>query len=272
MKEETKVENKSEKNMELHKKLFNNIVIALIIMIYFIFINLGSINIEPNIFWIDIKVFSMIILGISIIIFEKAYKKDSDDLAIYGIEVLILACHTLSINHVTNIYNLDFKYYILTSSYFFAIYYVLKDILIYTKENRKRLESLSDISDIVKKEKPSKKEAKKKAKVEENITIVNKNKIEEKEKEVDKKEEKAKITKEKKSKNNSKKETKTIKPTKKTENSKKIESDKEEKLENNTAKKTTKTTKKEKVEKNQEVENPPQKKRNTKRKGGIKDD
>ena len=40
---------------------------------------------------------------------KKAYKKDSDELALYGVEILILACHTLSINHVTNIFKFDFK-------------------------------------------------------------------------------------------------------------------------------------------------------------------
>lgn len=264
MKEETKVENKNEKNIELYKKLFTNIVIAIIIMIYFIFINLGSINIDHDIFLTDIKVFSIIILGIAIIIFEKAYKKDSDNLALHGVEILILACHTLSINHVTNIFKFDFKYYILSSSYFFAIYYVFKDILIYTRENRKRLENLSDISDIVKKEKPSKKEAKKKVKIEENIEIKdnNKNEEEKNKKQIGKKEENIKKVKEKKTKSNSKKETKTSKASKNTKNSKKTESNEGEKK----TKKTTKTNKKEKVEENQEIENKPKKRGRPKKK------
>lgn len=151
-------------NNNLNTKLFKNIVVAILITIYFIFLNLGKMNIEYNIFLTDIKVFALIILGIAIIIFEKAYKENSDELALFGVEILVLACHTLSIIHVLTIFNFEFKYYILTSSYVFAIYYVLKDIIIYTIEKKKYLQSLSDIQDIVKKEKPSKKEAKKKSK------------------------------------------------------------------------------------------------------------
>ncbi len=151
-----------EKNIQINKELFTNICMAISVMIYYIFINLGYANIELDIFKIDLKVFSMIILGITIILFENAYKKESSKLAIIGIECLILASHTLSAIHVTTIFNFYFKYYILTSSYCFAIYYVLKDIIIYTKERRNYLNSLSDISEIIKKEEPRKKEASKK--------------------------------------------------------------------------------------------------------------
>lgn len=163
-------ENIKEEKNKLYKKLFKNIMIAIIISIYFIFLNLGNINIDANIFLTDIKVFSIIILGISIIIFEKAYKNDSGELTINAIEILVLACHTLSLIYVTNIFKFDFKYYVLTSSYIFSIYYTFKDIIIYTRENRKYLKQLSDIPDIVKKEKPSKKKATKKSSNIENTT------------------------------------------------------------------------------------------------------
>lgn len=171
-------ENIKEEKNKLYKKLFKNIMIAIIISIYFIFLNLGNINIDKNIFLTDIKVFSIIILGISIIIFEKAYKKDSGELTINAIEILVLACHTLSLIYVTNIFKFDFKYYVLTSSYIFSIYYIFKDIIIYTRENRKYLKQLSDIPDIVKKEKPTKKKATKKSSNIENTTSVeNKNEV-----------------------------------------------------------------------------------------------
>ena len=153
-----------EKNNQVNKELLTNICISIGIMIYFIFINLGYINIELDIFKIDLKVFAMILLGLTIIIFEIAYKKDSGKLAITGIECLFLASHTLSIMHVTTVCKFNFQYYILTSSYVFAIYFVLKDIIIYTKERRNYLKSLSDIPEIVKKEEPQKKEATKKKK------------------------------------------------------------------------------------------------------------
>ena len=171
-------ENIKEEKNKLYKKLFKNIMIAIIISIYFIFLNLGNINIDANIFLTDIKVFSIIILGISIIIFEKAYKNDSGELTINAIEILVLACHTLSLIYVTNIFKFDFKYYVLTSSYIFSIYYTFKDIIIYTRENRKYLKQLSDISDIVKKEKPLKKKAtKKSSNIEDTTSVESKNEV-----------------------------------------------------------------------------------------------
>lgn len=145
----------------VNRDLFINIGIAIVMMIYFIFVNLGYTNIATNILEIDLKTFALLFLGVAIFIFEKAYKKDDGNLAIYGIEALVLASYTLSIMHVVTICNFYFKYYVLTASYIFAIYYVLKDIVIYTRERRNYLNSLSDISEIVKKEEPNKKEAKK---------------------------------------------------------------------------------------------------------------
>ncbi len=244
---------KKEKN-ELYKKLFKNIMIAIVISIYFIFLNLGSVNIENDIFLTDIKVFSMIILGISIIIFEKAYRKDSGELTINAIETLVLASYTLSIIYVTNLFKFDFRYYVLTSSYIFSIYYVFKDIIIYTRENRKYLRELSDISDIVKKEEPSKKKAtKKNVNMKDTTRIENENeanaieniKIEdEKEDNNEKVVEEIKIPKAETKKTVSKKSTTRKTPAKKstTKNSKsKTATKKVEKTENETATKTTTT-------------------------------
>lgn len=247
---------KKEKN-ELYKKLFKNIMIAIVISIYFIFLNLGSVNIENDIFLTDIKVFSMIILGISIIIFEKAYRKDSGELTINAIETLVLASYTLSIIFVTNLFKFDFRYYVLTSSYIFSIYYVFKDIIIYTRENRKYLRELSDISDIVKKEEPSKKKAtKKNVNMKDTTRIENENeanaieniKIEdeknEKEDNNEKVVEEIKIPKAETKKTVSKKSTTRKTPAKKstTKNSKsKTATKKVEKTENETATKTTTT-------------------------------
>ena len=98
-------------------------------------------------------------MAISIIIFEIAYKKDDGIIAITGIEILITAFHTLSILHIVQVSAFDFRIYILTSSYLFAIYFVLKSMIIYTMEKRKYLKSLSDIKNIVKNE-PTRKDAK----------------------------------------------------------------------------------------------------------------
>lgn len=149
-----------ENNKIIRKKIFENLIIAIAVMLYFIVINFANLRVEENILLNGIKIASLIVLFLSIIIFEIAYHKDSGKIAIYGIEILVLSIHTLTIWNMINKINISFQKYILFSTYAFAIYYVLKAIIIYTNEKRKYVKSLSDIHEIVSNE-PVKKEAKK---------------------------------------------------------------------------------------------------------------
>lgn len=148
-------------SQEILKKIFANILRAIGIMLYFIILNLAHSTMQQERLVGDIEVFAGAFLVVGIYFFERAYKKDNGYTAITGIEFLVLSLHSLSIMHVITMFHYDFRYYLLTSSYVFSIYYVLKAIILYTKEKRAYLNSLSDISEIVKKEEPIKKEAKK---------------------------------------------------------------------------------------------------------------
>ena len=145
------------------KVIFKNLLKAIGIMCYFIILNFAYTRMNLDRLINDIEVFSGIFLVLGLVFLERAYKNDDGKIAISGIELLCLSMHSLSINHVITFYKYDFRLYLLTSSYIFAIYYVLKSIVIYTKEKRKYLKDLSDISEIVKEE-PIKKEAKKRSK------------------------------------------------------------------------------------------------------------
>lgn len=146
-----------EKNVSI--KVWINIISAVLVMIYFISIYIVYNNANQNQVMLYLKIASMIIMSISIIIFEVAYKKDSGVMGIAGIEILVIALHTLSIIRIVSLSNFDFRTYIVSSSYIFALYYVMKSLLIYTKEKRAYLKGLCDIKDIVVNE-PLKKEAK----------------------------------------------------------------------------------------------------------------
>lgn len=156
-----------ENNKMIRKKIFENIIIAIAIMLYFMIINFAYIRLDQQTLIDVIKMTSLIVLFLSIAIMECAYHKDSGKIAINAIEILVLSIYTLTIWHVVNKSNIFFKTYIVFSSYIFAIYYILKSIFIYTDEKRKFVKSLSDIHEIVSKE-PIKKEAKKRKK-EENL-------------------------------------------------------------------------------------------------------
>lgn len=153
-----------EVNEKYLNKIYLNILKAIIFITYFLIINLAYENVSVEYMEIGIKIFSMIFLFISIYIFERAYKKDDGDLAIQGIEILVLSAYTLTTKHITNKFNFGFKNYSLVASYIYAIYFILKSIIIYTKGRKELVDNLSDIREIVKKEEPIKKEASKKKK------------------------------------------------------------------------------------------------------------
>lgn len=136
---------------KINKKLFENILIADILMVFFYLISLGSLNIETPVFLTDLKVFSISLIIFTIILFEVSYKKESGNLCIHGIESLILSIVMLFSSYVYTIQMKEFTTFAAIVSYAFAIYYVGKSIVIYKKMKKKYIAGLSDIDEIIKK-------------------------------------------------------------------------------------------------------------------------
>lgn len=151
------------KDKKISKNIFENILIAVAIMVYFILINFSYYEVNSDNLILGLKILSMIVMALGIIILEIAYKKDNGIIATNGIELLVLAGYTLSIVHVITIKKISFSHYILISSFAFTIYYILKAVIVRNKENREYIKSLSDIKEIVQDD-PQKKEAKKRNK------------------------------------------------------------------------------------------------------------
>jgi len=147
------------KNISL--KVYKNIIIAIAVMIYFIGINTMYYKLDNGQLLFFLKIISMLILFVGIVILEIAFRKDNGSIGIHGIEIIILAGHTLSTAHMVELQKIEFANYILLSSYIFSIYYLFKALCIYTKERRDYLKSLSDIKEIVAND-PIKKDATKK--------------------------------------------------------------------------------------------------------------
>lgn len=159
------------KKAPVDSKMFFNIIIAIIVLSYFILINL--VNQDTSSVNNVIKIFTIIFLILTITIFEIAYRKDDEILAINGIETLVLTIHTLLINHILIKFDFNFEVYTLISSLSITSYYILKTLVMFTKARRRYLDSLSDISEIVKKEQPIKREARKRN-VKEDLNTVKK--------------------------------------------------------------------------------------------------
>lgn len=218
-----------EVNEKFLKEIYLNILKAIIVVLYFFVLNVAYENISIEKIEIGIKIFAMIFLFVSIYIFEKAYKKDEGKIAIQGIEIFILALYTISTEHIVNKFNFNFKRYSLVASYIFAIYFILKCIVIYTQGRKEIAEDLSDIRQIVKKDEPVKKEATKKVIAEDS-----------EDKEV-KKTKKIKVEKQE-NKDKEEKEKKTSKPKKENKENEENETKTKTKRKTNSNKTTTKTT------------------------------
>lgn len=157
------------------KKILKNLLVGIGIISYFMILVLANTKMHTERLANDIKVFAGAFLVVAILVLEKAYKKDSGKTAIIGIELLVLSFHSLSIIHMVNLFKCDFNFYLILSSAIIAVYYLLKGITTYTKDRKEYLRGLSDISEIVKKDEPVKKEAKKRNVSKQGKTEVNKN-------------------------------------------------------------------------------------------------
>lgn len=135
----------------IYDKIFINTIIAIVIVVYFGFLNLGYRNIEQEVFITDLKVFSFSILVLSIILLEKGYKTDNSGVFLNGIETFCISFITLFMTH-TFFKSGDVTRQIVSLSFLYiSIYYMLKSVVIYIKEVKKYKSSMSDVRDIIRK-------------------------------------------------------------------------------------------------------------------------
>lgn len=138
IKEEIKTETKLPQNEveKIHINILKKMFFATILLAYFICIDIGYLNIKSETFLIVLKVLSMLSIIITVLIYEYAYKKDSDKYAINGIEWMVLSICTVILLHIYKLYN-D-KFIIMTTIFglLFMIYYIIKSIVVYIKDKR----------------------------------------------------------------------------------------------------------------------------------------
>ena len=131
-------------------KAFENLLFFANITVYLGSLNLGIANIPTENYLTDLKVFSIILLALTIILFEMGYKKDKSVYWLHGIEILIVAIFT---TYLIYLYYLFYNSNILESIIFsvIAIYYITKILIIRKKIIKEYNKSLIDIGEIVKK-------------------------------------------------------------------------------------------------------------------------
>ncbi len=138
-----------DRKLQINKKVFVNIMWAIFATVYLILINLGELNVEKSMFETDLRVFSLGMLAATIIIFEKAYNRDSGTIAIFGIETLVMGIITLLSIYVYILHQNIFINVIGTISAIAISYYIIKCVIIVIKEKRKWNNSISDVKKII---------------------------------------------------------------------------------------------------------------------------
>ncbi len=151
------------KMQEIKKRISRNLIVGVLVIIYFMVLQLAHSKMKEERLIGDIQVFSGTFLVIGIVFLEQAFRHDEGYRAINGIEAIILSAHTLSINHVLTVLNIEFMTYMIISSVVAGIYYLLKSLMVFTLGKKQYIESFNDIAEIVKDE-PQKKEATKRKK------------------------------------------------------------------------------------------------------------
>lgn len=129
---------------------FQNIIFACIILVYLGALNLGMINIPTENYLMDLKIFSIMLLIVTISIFELAYKKDKGELWLHGVEVMMISIFTLYLIYFYSIYYNDFGKIVFSVAILYFIYYAIK-IVIMKRTTIKKYKNLTDIGEIVKK-------------------------------------------------------------------------------------------------------------------------
>lgn len=131
------------------KNFIKNFLFATVIILLFVVYKLMAINLEKQIASLIYKEISIGLFINTLFLFEVAYKKDDDNLAITSIEMFFLTIVTL-----LSPYILISRSSIFTSliGVYFVIYYSIKNLIIYRNEKNNYLNKKSDITEIVKKE------------------------------------------------------------------------------------------------------------------------
>lgn len=138
---------------EIKEKLniitFENLLISIFVMIYMIAVNLLFFNEPETIFSTSIKVSAITLAVLDVVLFEIAYRKENTTLAIHGIELLCFSLFVLLIPYIYFYLNPVIIEIVMLASIFLSIYYVGKTMLIHIVENKKYINNLSDVFEIL---------------------------------------------------------------------------------------------------------------------------
>lgn len=124
------------KKQEKYKEIFKNSLIFIFIELYFLILLISKSTINTIEYITDLKIFVLIELVVSIILFEISYKKENSKIAWHGIEMVLLGGTTILI---LNLYSrqssiLNTVFAIVAGA--FILYYIIKMFVIALKKQK----------------------------------------------------------------------------------------------------------------------------------------
>lgn len=135
---------------KISTKIFQNLLVAVIIMAYFCIINVSYYKLESNKFEEYLKYFALGISVITVITFEISYRKNSLGMMIISIELLLCGILSLYIPYIFLHTNTTFRVSIMVLPVALVIYYAIKSFVLFKQNQLKYRNNLSDVKEIVK--------------------------------------------------------------------------------------------------------------------------
>ena len=151
---EEKIENSKklpkEEQEKIDKIFFINNIIAILIMIYFALINLCYYKMYTEDFMNYIKLFAVVMAVVSVVFFEKSYRKEDLKITLVGIETLVCAIVAAYIPYIYIYGETIYRYFIMILPILFAVYYLFKTVIVLVRRQRLyRKEAITDIKEIL---------------------------------------------------------------------------------------------------------------------------
>ena len=145
---ENKVDTKQKRS--ILKEVFINMGMAVLMILYLVIVWMGNKNILGDVLVQDLKVMTLIILGIGIVILEVSYKRDNSKIALNSAETITFGGANLCLIYVVKLYRDNLIKVISYIGIVVIGYYIAKSIFMSINNIRKFKKNNNDIKEIIK--------------------------------------------------------------------------------------------------------------------------
>ena len=134
----------------LGNEIFQNLIVAVILSFYFLIIDILFFRLDGPSFEGVLKYFALVMIFITVALFEIAYRKDNRKVMVYGIECLISGILTLYVPFIFLYTNKAVRTVFILLPTLYALYYILKSALLYKGKQIKYVsDNMSDVKEIL---------------------------------------------------------------------------------------------------------------------------